>query len=99
MRARSRLAAAAVVVAFAAVLVNPCPAARKVAMSIPDLARGEPVPAEADHDWTLGATVARGWMFSDKLTTTDARQIAVTEVAKGSPADGVLAKGDTDLPS
>ena len=29
--------------------------------------------------------------------TTDARQILITDVAKGSPADGVLAKGDVVL--
>ena len=31
------------------------------------------------------------------MATTDARQIAITEVAKGSPADGVLAVGDVIL--
>ena len=36
-------------------------------------------------------------MFSDKLVTTDARQIKITKVAKGSPADGVLAVGDVIL--
>ena len=36
-------------------------------------------------------------MFSDKLVTTDARQIKVTKVAKGSPANGVLAVGDVIL--
>jgi hypothetical protein len=36
-------------------------------------------------------------MFSDKLVTTDARQIAITQVDKGSPADGVLAPGDVIL--
>jgi S1-C subfamily serine protease len=36
-------------------------------------------------------------MFSDKLTTTDARQVTITRVAKGSPADGILAVGDVIL--
>jgi len=63
----------------------------------PDLTKGESIPAVAVHNWTLGATGARGWMFSDKLTTTDARQIAITEVAAGSPADGILLKGDVIL--
>ena len=36
-------------------------------------------------------------MFSDKLVTTDARQIAVTVVDQGSPADGVIAVGDVLL--
>ncbi len=39
----------------------------------------------------------RGWMFCDKLVTTDARQIAITKVEKNSPADGVLSVGDVIL--
>ena len=56
-------------------------------MANPDFTQGEKIPSGANHDWTLGATGARGWMFSDKLVTTDARQIAITEVEKDSPAD------------
>ena len=62
-----------------------------------DFTRGDKIPAGANHDWTLGATGARGWMFSNKLVTTDARQIAITQVAKDSPADRVLAVGDVIL--
>ena len=69
----------------------------KIQVKNPDLTNGESVPEGANHVWTLGATGARGWMFSDKFATTDARQIAITEVAKGSPADGVLKKGDVIL--
>ena len=36
-------------------------------------------------------------MFSDKLVTTAARQIAITEVVEQSPADGILAAGDVIL--
>lgn len=67
------------------------------AIKNPDLTKGESIPKGADHTWTLGATGARGWMFSDQLTTVDARQIAITEVAKGSPAAKVLKKGDVIL--
>lgn len=63
----------------------------------PDFTKGGRIPEGADHDWNLGATGARGWMHSDKLCTTDARQIAVTKVDKGSPADGLLAPGDVLL--
>jgi hypothetical protein len=63
----------------------------------PDLTKGEPIPSDAKHDWTLGATGARGWMYCDTKVTTDARQIAITEVAKGSPAVGVLKVGDVIL--
>jgi hypothetical protein len=36
-------------------------------------------------------------MFCDKMVTTDARQIAITKVEKGSPAEGILAVGDVIL--
>ena len=49
------------------------------------------------HDLTLGATGARGWIQSDKMVTSDAREIVITEVAEGSPAAGVLAVGDVIL--
>ena len=41
----------------------------------PDFTQGDKIPEGANHDWNLGATGARGWMFSDKMVTTDARQI------------------------
>ena len=49
------------------------------------------------HDWNLGATGARGWVSGWGGHTFDARQILITAVAAGSPADGVLAKGDVIL--
>lgn len=62
---------------------------------VPDrTAEGE---RDDNHDWNLGPTGARGWMWAWKLETTDARQILVTEVAPGAPADGVLAIGDVIL--
>ena len=36
-------------------------------------------------------------MFCDKLVTTDARQIAITNVDAGSPADGIIAVDDVIL--
>ena len=72
-------------------------AAAPKALVIPDFTKGDPTPAGAEHDWNLGATGARGWMFSDTLVTSDARQIRITRVDKGSPADGVLAVGDVVL--
>ncbi len=62
---------------------------------VPDLTRGG--QPDKGHDWTLGSTGARGWMWGWKGHTTDARQILVTSVAPGSPADGVLRKGDVIL--
>ncbi len=81
-----------------AILATPCFAApKKVAMSLPDFTKGDPIPAGANHDWNLGATGARGWMYTEKMVTTVARQISVTKVDPGSPADGVLAVGDVIL--
>ncbi|RMG02430.1 MAG: acetylesterase [Planctomycetota bacterium] len=67
------------------------------AVEIPDFTRGDPIPQGYVHDWNLGPTGARGWMYCDKLVTTDARQILITKVEPGSPADGVLAEGDVIL--
>ena len=62
----------------------------------PDLTQGG--KPDNEHRWTLGATGARGWVWSRYVAggseNTDARQILITEVAKGSPADGVLENGD-----
>ncbi len=63
----------------------------------PDFTKGDTVPAGAKHDWNLGPTGLRGWMFCDQMVTTDARQISVTTVEKGSPADGVFLVGDVIL--
>lgn len=75
----------------------PLPAQGERKAPIPDFTKGDSIPATAPHDWNLGPTGARGWMHCDQLVTTDARQIAITAVAKGSPADGVLAVGDVLL--
>ncbi len=66
-------------------------------MTMPDFTKGDAIPARAKHDWNLGATGARGWMFCDTMVTTDARQIAITKVESGSPADRILAVGDVLL--
>jgi hypothetical protein len=87
------LIAIAAIVLFA----PPAHAAAKGNAKNPDLTKGEPIPEGYDKDWTLGATGARGWMYPERLTTTTARQIAVTKVEPGSPADGVLQVGDVIL--
>jgi HEAT repeat protein len=67
-------------------------------------ANGKPIPdftqdgkPDGSHDWTLGPTGARGWIHTANGHSRDARQILVTAVAKGSPADGVLRAGDVIL--
>jgi len=77
-------------VAFGARARDPKPA-------VMDFTKGDKIPAGANHDWTLGATGSRGWIYCDKMVTADARQIAITKVEKGSPADGILAVGDVIL--
>lgn len=59
---------------------------------VPDLTRGG-LPDES-HDWNLGPTGARGWIAGRNCATLDARQILVTSVDPGSPAEGVLKPGD-----
>jgi len=72
-------------------------AAPKGKMALPDFTKGDPIPNGANHDWNLGATGARGWMFSDKMVTSDARQIKITKVAEDSPAIRILKVGDVIL--
>lgn len=69
----------------------------RIKMTLPDFTKGDKIPEGARHDWNLGATGARGWMFSDKMETSTARQIAITKVAPGSPAANVLKEGDVIL--
>jgi hypothetical protein len=66
-------------------------------LSMPDFTRGAKIPAGAKHDWNLGPTGLRGLMFCDEMVTTDARQIAITKVEKGSSADSVFHVGDVIL--
>ncbi|MDA1276543.1 MAG: DUF6288 domain-containing protein [Verrucomicrobia bacterium] len=66
-------------------------------ISMPDFTKGDAIPAKAKKDWNLGPTGARGWMFCDKMVTSDARQVSITKVEKSSPADGILAVGDVLL--
>ena len=66
-------------------------------MAMPDFTKGDTVPKDGPHDWTLGPTGARGWIYTANGHSADARQILVTAVAKGSPAAAVLSVGDVVL--
>jgi HEAT repeat protein len=61
----------------------------------PDFTKGD--KAGSVDDWTLGPTGARGWIYTANGRSAEARQILITVVAKGSPADGVLNRGDVIL--
>jgi hypothetical protein len=84
------------VASFAALPVTPSRAAGgPAAQPMPDFTQGG--KPDASHDWTLGPTGARGWIHTANGHSRVARQILVTAVAKGSPADGVLSIGDVIL--
>jgi len=88
---------ALLIVFLSALLPAPAMAASQGRKKVPDFTKGGTIPAGAAHDWNLGATGARGWIYCDEMVTSDARQIAITKVDKGSPADGVLKVGDVIL--
>jgi len=71
-------------------------AAAEPALVPPDLTHGG--TRDKNHDWLLGPTGARGWVFfrHDDLTATS-RQILITAVEAGSPADGILRTNDVIL--
>lgn len=92
-----RIHCIALIPALVGWMILDCPAATSRQMANPDFTKGESIPEGADHDWTLGATGARGWIYSNRLETTEARQVAITKVDKNSPADGILKVGDVIL--
>ncbi|MCL4180383.1 MAG: acetylesterase, partial [Verrucomicrobia bacterium] len=86
--------------ALATFIAAPVPAlaaGKAQPLTVPDFTKGDAIPTGAKHDWNLGSTGLRGWIFCDKMVTADARQIAITKVEKGSPADGILVVGDVLL--
>ena len=69
--------------------------AQKKMPEIPDFTRGG--KKNDRHDWNLGPMGARGWMWGMCLRTDYARQILITEVDSGSPADVILQVDDVIL--
>lgn len=92
-------------------MLSPLPRlAALVVLIVPGLAVAEATPADAVPDLTrsldferkgefhLGPTGAKGWMHTNKkFMTTGARQILVTGILPGSPAEGKLRPGDVIL--
>jgi HEAT repeat protein len=54
-------------------------------------------PAKSDNSYNLGPTGAMGWMHVASGMTEKSRQILITAIDKGSPADGKLETGDVIL--
>ena len=71
--------------------------AAKDSPAVPDLTKGGKFTDKNDHDWNLGPTGLRGLMWQWSMVTTEARQILVTKVDKGSPADGLVQVDDVIL--
>lgn len=67
-------------------------AQREIEQPVPDFTKGGQI--DDRHDWNLGPTGLRGWMWGWKLQTTKADQIFITKVDKGSPAHGLFQEGD-----
>lgn len=63
----------------------------------PDFTVSQQLPEKAAHDWNLGPTGARGWVYAHRGESTDSRQILITAVAPDSPATGKLEKNDVIL--
>lgn len=93
MTGNCRIWAATIFCALAAAHAAPPKGERQA----PDFTAGAPPPEKGWHDWTLGPTGLRGWMFPRKMETGEARQIYVTRVDAGSPADGTFVVGDVIL--
>ena len=75
--------------AAATLVFSPSSAEEPAGAVPPDFTAGG--KRDDSHDWLLGPTGLRGWMFlrHEDLTATS-RQILVTAVDKGSPADGIV---------
>lgn len=80
---------------FFGYLTSICLAQRNKEPAVPNFTKGDKI-GEC-HDWNLGPTGLRGWMWGWKLQTTKADQIYITKVDKGSPADGHFKEGDVIL--
>lgn len=87
------LALAAILAAHGAAFA----AGKRVETAVPDFTKGDTLAKDAPHDWTLGPTGARGWIYTANGHSGEARQILVTAVAKDSPAAAALSVGDVIL--
>jgi hypothetical protein len=64
----------------------------------PDYTKGESLEEGKGNDWALGPTGAFGNIWALSVGNTEkTRMIQIRDVTKGTPADGVLEKGDVIL--
>lgn len=61
----------------------------------PDFTRGDEVTGK--NPWALGPTGAHGIVWAERFDTNGSRQIYLTDVDPGSPAEGKLRKDDVVL--
>lgn len=69
----------------------------KPTATAPDFTTDPTLPNGTKHDWTLGPTGLRGWYYTSNGHSREARQILVTKVDTGSPAEGLFSKSDVIL--
>lgn len=79
------------------VLILVITASLNVFAAVPDFTKGDKKPSFSHHDWNLGPTGARGWIYSNKMETSEARQIYITKIVPNSPSAKVLEIGDVIL--
>jgi len=97
-RLESTLALNVIVLALATAVVAFPSLAADAQPEVPDYTAGDVPPENGPHDWTLGPTGARGYFHVERHAATQyARQVYISQVAEGSPADGLLQPGDVLL--
>jgi len=80
------------------IIIVLCVAVVRTGMAVvPDLTAGGVPDEDPAITINLGPTGARGWIYHVKTDTSESRQILISAVDAGSPADGVLAVGDVIL--
>ena len=82
---------------LAAALVTLCGFGATSMAVPPDLTNGGVPDEDPPITINLGPTGARGWVYHVKTDTSESRQILVTAVDAGSPANGILAADDVIL--
>ena len=63
-------------------------------MRKPDFTKEDSIPENAIHDQKLGVNEARGWLYNENSGTIEARQIYITKIIQGIPADSFISAGN-----